>query len=153
MDGKGPSRPIDAVSNFDPESPTTKKSRKELQQLDAILADDLTPQNKSVPKSNGEIVDKQVVSEIMVSNCHLNAPLCVSAGDISELGKKMPSSHRMIRRKVISVKPRPTHELLGENDASDKVSPLHYVMYLGEWLLHHLLFVIHVCSVLFLNLY
>jgi hypothetical protein len=36
---------------------------------------------------------------------------------------------------------RPTHELLGENDASDKVSPLHYVLYLGDWLLQHLLFI------------
>lgn len=80
MHGKGPSRPIDAASNgdeqsHDPESPTTKKSRKELQQLDAILADDSTPQNESVPKSNGETVDKQeVLSEIMVSDGHLNAP-------------------------------------------------------------------------------
>lgn len=84
MHGKGPSRPIDAASigdeqSHDPESPTTKKSRKELQQLDAILADDSTPQNESVPKSNGETVDKQeVLSEIMVSDGHLNAPLCVS---------------------------------------------------------------------------
>jgi len=62
-----------------------KSQRKELQQLDAILADDSTPQNESVPKSNGETVDKQeVLSKIVVSDGHLNAPL----------------SHIMIRRKV-----------------------------------------------------
>jgi hypothetical protein len=44
MDGRDPNRPIDVESSsdeqsHDPEFPTTKKSWKELQQPDAILAD------------------------------------------------------------------------------------------------------------------
>jgi hypothetical protein len=107
------------------------------------------PQNESVPKTDGETVDKQVLSD---------GRLCVSAGYISELGKKMPLSHRVVRRKVkvISVKvpmvksgtsknkgsqTRCIHEPLGRNDASDKVSPLRYVLYLDDWLLQHFFFI------------
>jgi hypothetical protein len=132
MDGKDTSSD---EQSHDSESPTTKKSRKELQQPDVILADDL---------EHASVFEMDTVFSAPCKLPESNHSPGVSAGDTSELGKKMPSSHRVLPRKVISVKvpvksdtsknkgaqTRSIHEPLGGNDASDKVRSLHYVLYL-----------------------
>ncbi|KAG2564731.1 hypothetical protein PVAP13_7NG052089 [Panicum virgatum] len=117
LSGKSPSSPVDATSSGDEQSQHS------------------TPQNESIPNSNGETVDNQeILSEMNVSDGQINSPVCGASADdahdmlpIAELRKKMASARRntpkvkkgISKRKV--GKPHPIQELQGKNGASDNL--------------------------------